>query len=208
MSAVDRVSTTGYHGAGDGFSLVEVVVALSILSLVMLATITGLRTLANTQISLERMTERVDELRTVSSFLRDTFESAHAGSGGAGGLALGAKSKESAYFELTPDALVWKSTILIGENFGGSYLLRLAREEDLLVLQWQEPSVSGKPEDWGRAQMRPLVDEIQEFEISWRGDYRDDWQRDWQRGDVAAWVRLQVRAGGRYWPELIMQVPQ
>jgi general secretion pathway protein J len=191
-----------------GFSLVEVVVALSILSLVLLATITGLRTLANTQVTVERMTQRIDEVRTVSSFLRDTMESAAVSSGGAGGLALGGKSRESAFFELTPDALIWKSTILIGERFGGSYLLRLAREDDLLVLRWQEPGVSGRPGEWGEAQMRTLVDELQEFEISWRGDYRDDWQREWQSGDVAGWVRLQIRAAGRFWPELIMQVPQ
>ena len=191
-----------------GFSLVEVVVALSILSLVLLATVTGLRTLANTQVSLERMTERVDEVRTVSSFLRDTIESAAIGSGGAGGLSLGTTSRESAYFELTSDALVWKSTILIGESFGGSYLLRLAREDDLLVLRWQEPGVSGQPDDWRDAQVRTLADELQEFDISWRKDYRDDWRREWRRGDVAGWVRLQIRAAGRYWPELIMQVPQ
>jgi len=194
---------------GDaGFSLVEVVVALSILSLVLLATVTGLRTLANTQVTVERMTERVDEVRTVSSFLRDTIESAAIGSGNAGGLSMGGSSRQSAYFELTPDALVWKSTILIGENFGGSYLLRLAREEDLLVLRWQEPPITGQPRGWGEAQMRTLVDELEEFEISWRKDYRDDWQREWRRGDEAGWVRLQVRAAGRYWPELIMQVPQ
>ncbi len=100
------------------------------------------------------------------------------------------------------------STILVGERFGGSYLLRLAREDDLLVLRWQEPGVSGQPGDWGEAQMRTLVDELQEFEISWREDYRDDWQREWRHGDVAGWVRLQIRAAGRFWPELIMQVPQ
>ena len=204
--------SVGAHSAwrfrSEGFSLVEVIVALSILSLVLLATITGLRTLANTQVTVERMAERVEEVRTVSSFLRDTMESAAIGSGGAGGLALGSKSREAPYFELTPEALIWKSTVLIGEGFGGSYLLRLAREDDLLVLRWQEPGISGQPGDWRDAQMRTLVDELQEFEISWRGDYRDDWQREWRRGDVAGWVRLQVRAAGRYWPELIMQVPQ
>ena len=193
---------------GTGFSLVEVVVALSILSLLMLATITGLRTLANTQGSLERMTERVDEIRTVSSFLRDTLESAAVVSGSGSRLSLGGIGREEGYFELTPDALTWKSTILIGETFGGSYLLRVAREDDLLVLRWQEPTVSGEPDDWSLAQMRALVDDLQEFEISWREDYRQDWQHEWQRGDVAAWVRLQIKAAGRYWPELIMQVPQ
>jgi general secretion pathway protein J len=193
-----------------GFSLVEVVVALTILSMVMLATITGLRTLANTQGTLERMTERVDELRTVSSFLRDMLESATVGSSGAGAsrLSLGGKSRQSAYFELTPNALIWKTTILIGESFGGSYLLRVAREDDLLVLRWQEPDPSGKPGKWMRAQTRTLADELQEFEISWREKYQDNWQRGWKEGDKVGWVRLQVKVAGRFWPELIMEVPQ
>lgn len=196
------------RGQQAAFTLVEVVVALAILSLVMLTTITGLRTLANTQSTLERITERVDEVRSVSSFLRDTLESAAVGSGDAGGLTLGAKDRESAYFELSPDALAWKSTILIGENFGGSYLLRLAREDDLLVLRWQEPDASGQPGDWSQAQERTLVAGLQEFEMSWRKGYRDEWRQQWEKGDVAGWVRVQVKAADRYWPELIMQVPQ
>ena len=82
-------SDCGRVRGSAGFTLVEVVVALAILSLVMLATITGLRTLANTQVSLVRMTERVDGMRAVSSFLRDTLESAAVGSSSGGGLAMG-----------------------------------------------------------------------------------------------------------------------
>ncbi|MDH4042772.1 MAG: prepilin-type N-terminal cleavage/methylation domain-containing protein [Gammaproteobacteria bacterium] len=196
----------GRGSGGDGFTLVEVVVALSILSLVMLATITGLRTLANTQLSLERMTDRVDGMRAVSGFLRDTLESAAVGGGG--GLSLGGGSRGSAYFEMAPDGLAWKSTILIGEYFGGSYLLRVAREDDLLVLRWQEGDASGQPGDWSEAQARTLVEGLQDFEVSWREDSQGDWRQQWQKGDKVGWVRLQVKAADRYWPELIMQVPQ
>jgi general secretion pathway protein J len=192
-----------------GFTLVEVVVALAILSLVMLTTITGLRTLASTQTALDRMTGRIDQVRTVSSFLRDTLESAAIGSSGAGGLSLGGGDRESAYFELTADSLTWKSTILIGESFGGTYLLRVAREDDLLVLRWQEPGPSGEPEqDWSRAQERILVEDVEEFELAWREEAGDRWQQQWEQGDVAGWVRLQLRASDRYWPDLIMQVPR
>ena len=48
-----------------GFTLIEVVVALSILSLLMLAVISALRTFGNTQVSLEKLTDRVDQMRTV-----------------------------------------------------------------------------------------------------------------------------------------------
>jgi len=193
---------------GDGFTLVEVVVSLAILSLVMLATITGLRTLANTQGTLERITERVDTVRSVSSFLRDTLESA-VGGGGADELTLGGgRAEEVGYFELTDQSLSWNSTVLIGENVGGSYLLRVAREDDLLVLRWQQPDASGRPGDWAAAEARTLAVELEEFDVSWRQHYEDEWRRDWGRDDIAHWVRLQIKTSGRYWPELIVQVSQ
>ena len=191
-----------------GFTLVEVVVALSILSLVMLVTVTGLRTLANTQTALERMTDRIDEVRTVSAFVRDTMESAVVG-GGPGELSLGGSgSEKKGYFALFPDALAWRSTILIGESFGGSYLLRVAREDDLLVLRWQQADARGEPGDWAAADARTLVSDLEEFEVSWRDSYNGEWRQDWVPGDEALWVKLQIRASDRYWPELIMQVPQ
>lgn len=203
-------SVSSDRSVSAGFTLVEVVVALAILSLVMLATITGLRTLANTQVSLGRMTERVDGIRAVSSFLRDTMESAAVGSSSGGGLALGGggSSRESAYLEMAPDGLAWKSTILIGERFGGSYLLRVAREDEQLVLRWQEGDASGQPQDWSQAQARTLVEGLQDFEVSWREHGQSEWQSQWEKGDKVGWVRLQVKAANRYWPELIMQVPQ
>jgi general secretion pathway protein J len=191
-----------------GFTLVEVVVALGILSLVMLVTITGLRTLANTQGALERMTARIDEVRTVSSFLRDTMESAVV-SGGGDELSLGSGTSEDiGYFELSQDGLAWRSTLLIGENFGGSYLLRVAREEDELVLRWQLANARGLPGDWAQADARTLVPDLEELAISWRELPDGEWLQDWRPGDEARWVRLQIRASERYWPELIMQVPR
>ena len=191
-----------------GFTLVEVVVALSILSLVMLVTVTGLRTLANTQTALERMTDRIDEVRTVSAFVRDTMESAVVG-GGPGELSLGGSgSEKKGYFALFPDALAWRSTILIGESFGGSYLLRVAMEDDLLVLRWQQADARGEPGDWAAADARTLVSDLEEFEVSWRDSYNGEWRQDWVPGDEALWVKLQIRSSDRYWPELIMQVPQ
>ena len=57
-----------------GFTLVEVIVALGIFSLIMLATVSGYRTLGNTASTINHMTDRTDELRSVSTFLREAFE--------------------------------------------------------------------------------------------------------------------------------------
>ena len=202
----------GRNGGGraaGGFTLVEVVVALTILSLIMLATVTALRTLANTQGTLERVTARIDEVRTVSGFLRDLMEAAVAGEGGGGsGLSLGGPSRQSAYFEIGADALAWKATVLFGEGFGGTYLVQVVREEDLLLLRWLEPPSMSVQLDWSQAANRPLVLGLEEFAVAWRENHDQPWQQEWVKGDKARWVRLQIKAAGRYWPELIMQVPQ
>ena len=203
---VSSVITESAHvGRQRGFTLVEVMVALTVLSLVMLATITGLRTLANTQVAIERMTNRVDEVRTVSGFLRETLESAVVGVNRSR-LSTGGPRTEATYFEASHESLAWKATVLFGESYGGSYLVRVAREDGRLVLRWQEPTQSGRPEDWNKADSRTLVNDLDEFKLSFRMEFTDPWIEEINRNAVPALVRLQVRAAGRYWPDLIFRV--
>lgn len=188
-----------------GFTLVEVMVALTILTLVMLATVTGLRTLGNTQVAIERLTGRVDEMRSVSSFLRDTLNSAVTGSD-SGGLTLGGGRGEQTIFEVGPNALMWKAVVLFGEGFGGSYVVRVAGEGGELVLRWQEQNRYGELEDWNNAPSRTLVSGLQEFTVAYRREPGEAWRSDWDGLGAPGWVRLRIRAADRYWPDLVMQV--
>lgn len=189
-----------------GFTLVEVMVALTILSMVLLGTVTGMRTLGNTQASIERATERVDEIRTVSGFLRQLMESAVVG--GKGGLTLGGGSLEATYFRLGTGFVEWKTNLMFGEAYGGVHLVRIADEEGQLMLRWLEPEQKQPDEErWLDAPSRPLVDDLEEFNLLARGDFRADWTGDWEESAMApALVRLQIKSSGRYWPDLIMQV--
>ncbi len=189
-----------------GFTLVEVMVALSILSLVLLATVSGLRTLGNTQAAIERKTMRVDEVRTVSGFLRDLMESALVGS--EGGLTLGGGSRDSTYFKLSGGGAEWKSTILFGESFGGTYVVRVAEEEQELVLRWQEPAAAGRePDSWEDTPSRVLVRDLEEFSVVVKEEFQGDWTDSWTEVALApALVRMQIKSAGRYWPDLILQV--
>ena len=192
--------------AQRGFTLVEVMVALTILTMVLLGTVTGLRTLGNTQVSLERVTARVDEIRTVSEFLRDLMESTVVS--GKGGLTLGGGSREATYFRLSDQAVEWKTNLLFGEGYGGAYIVRVAKEDSQLVLRWLEPqTVKPDAELWASAPAKTLVREVDEFSLAVREDYWLDWQPRWKNSAAApALVRLQIKSSGRFWPDLIMQV--
>lgn len=193
----------------QGFTLVEVVVALAVMSLIMLATITGMRTLGNTQGAIDRQTERVDELRTISSFLRDTLESTVVG-GTSGGLGFAgqANSSGTTFFEMEPKALIWKSTVQFGEGYGGSHFLRVAQEENALVLRWQELTDSGVPEKWEKAASRVMVHKLEEFDLEYRREFDSEWSGKWDRRGLPALVKARLKVAGRYWPDLIMQVPR
>ena len=149
----------------------------------------------------------MDEIRSVSNFLRDLMESTVVGSD-SGGLSLGASSGGSTYFKLREQGVEWKSTVLFGEAFGGTHIVRVAMEGEQLVLRWAEPSVNGRgPDDWSNMPSRTLVSDLEEFAIAVRREYDTDWIGEWKEPRIApALVRMQIKSAGRFWPDLIMQV--
>lgn len=193
------------QGAVGGFTLVEVLVAVTILSMVMLATVTGLRTLASSQIALERQIDRNDALRSVSSFLRDALEAAVVGSN-TGGLSVGGGLSERTVFEMAPDQLIWKTTMLFGESEGGSYVVRVALESTAIVLRWQQYDAQGQLASWNIAPSRTLVDSVQSFSVAYRRELDGVWLDRWDGRGAPQWVRLRVQSGQRYWPDIIMEV--
>lgn len=193
--------------AERGFTLIEVLVSVTILSMVMLATVTGLRTLARTQVSLEAVSTRNDQLRAVSSFLRDAFESAVIGSS-SGGLSLGGDRGGATVFETAPESMIWKTGLRFGESSGGSYVVRVARESANLVLRWQQPDQRGELRPWNNVSSRTLVDNLQEFSVNYRRRVGGDWQSDWDDRGPPGWVRLRIQTADRYWPDLVMEVAQ
>jgi len=189
-----------------GFTLVEVIVSLAVLSLIMLATVSALRTFANTQTSLDKLTLRIDEVRTVSSFLRDALDST-VYAGGAEKLSLGGRGeKEFAYFAGTSSTFSWKAPVLFGEGYGGTFLLQLSHEEDEMLLRWQEPLPTNVRPEWTDTESRVLVSSVEEFQVKYLPDFGREWVTGWHSAESPALIKMTIKAGGRYWPDLIMQV--
>lgn len=180
-------------------------VSVTILSLVMLATVTGLRTLASTQVSLGKVTDRNDEIRSVSSFLRDALESAVVGSS-SGGLTVGGGGSELTVFEASSDQLMWKTTMMFGERAGGSFVVRVAQEPPDIVLRWQKMGAGGRVGDWNKAPARTLVRDVGEFTVAYRREFGGQWISQWDGRGPPGWVRLRIRAAERYWPDIVMEV--
>jgi general secretion pathway protein J len=194
-----------------GFTLVEVMVSLAVLSLLMLATVSALRTFANTQGSLERKISRVDEIRSVSSFLRQALQSnvVAQAQGESGGLSLGgAPPSQSAFFRGTPRSVEWKAPMMFGEGYGGTFLIRVGREANQLTLRWQDPpdDDDGFEPDWRDTPVRVVIDNLEEFSVAYRLDYKEGWKEGIAIESPPVMVRLAIKSSGRYWPDLIAEV--
>ncbi|MEO1079804.1 MAG: prepilin-type N-terminal cleavage/methylation domain-containing protein [Pseudomonadota bacterium] len=188
-----------------GFTLIEVMVSITILSLVMLLTVSGLRTLASSQTRIEAKTERNDELRLVSTFLRDLLGSS-VSPGPVVSLSLGGGSRPDTYFEAMRDAFAWKAPMTMGENAGGRFLLRLSREDSALVLRWLPDEERVQFPQWNKATAKTLVDDITTFETAYRSERDGPWSADWPAQLTPRWVRIRVQKDGRYWPDIVIDL--
>lgn len=188
-----------------GFTLIEVLIALTLFSLIMLSTVTGFRTLARTQLATDEVLLRNDEVRAVSTFLRDAFESAVLGST-RGSTSVGGSPRQRTVFALNETSMEWRTGLQFGESTGGAYIVRVAREGDDLTLRWQQMDRFGRLQPWEEVPARTLVEEIQEFSIAYRPAYGDPWLTEPPTTRAPEWVRLRIRKADRYWPDLVMEV--
>ena len=191
-----------------GFTLLEVLVALTLLSMIMVATITALRTLGNTKTTIEQVTERIDGIRVVSEFLRNTIGAAmpvaRVGSSSEEFLDAGAYGT---YFTGDATHLMWVSPLVAGADMGGAYVMQLALIEDRLELRWHPYQSDVAAVNWNELEPRVLLKSVEELQIGYLAAYGQDWLELWpgaQRNPVA--VRINLKSAAKYWPELVMRL--
>lgn len=193
---------------GRGFTLIEVMVALTLLSMIMVATIAAMRTLGNTRTSVAQLTGRVDEIRVLSEFLRTTIGAAmpvarvgHSETTFAEGASYGT------YFGGDAASLIWVAPLVAGADMGGVFIMYLARVDETLELRWLPYQKDVQAIDWGTVEPRKLLQAVEEFQVGYLAAYGQDWLDVWessQRNPVA--VRINIRASGKYWPELVIRL--
>ena len=190
-----------------GFTLLEMIVALVLLSLIMASTVAAMRTFGNTGATVEKLTGRVEEIRAVSDFLRRSIGDAmpvyRAPGAGAGFL----EDDRGGIFFLGDDRhMFWVAPLVAGTAHGGMHAMELRVEDDALQLRWQPYRPDGTLGAWPEAGARTLVSGVEALRIDYRGDYGQPWESVWTGTEAhPVAVRINLVAAGRHWPELVIR---
>ncbi len=180
-----------------GFTLVEVVVALTVMSLLVLATLSAVRTLGDTHSRVESTTQRLDEMRLVSQFLRNSMRQA---------VPLQTVNRPAGYILGGPRELNWIAPLQGVEGVAGLQYMRLFLDGATLKIQFVPFHPALERPDWGAAKAHPLLHEVSEVALSFRETAQEPWQAQWGEQETALpqALRLQLRVRERYWPDLIV----
>ncbi|WP_339615952.1 prepilin-type N-terminal cleavage/methylation domain-containing protein [uncultured Gilvimarinus sp.] len=185
-----------------GFTLIEVVVSITILSLIVLATVTAMRTLANTQERLEQKAEQSSQMQMVVRYLRKTLSDAQSITW----YKFGAPAGQYFYGDESYVQVV--SPLAIAGRTGGLWTSHLSVKEGRLVLKL----ISGlQLPDWsGDGLSYVLLSNIDAFSIAYRSNRYSEWVSDWDGLDekpdlgIPSHVKIKLKVAGRYWPDIIV----
>lgn len=195
------MSRSKYMKKQKGFTLVEVVIALTILSLIMLTTLTALRTFADTQEKLQRVTARLDEMRLVTKLLRRTIGQA---------VPVSRVKQEEAfgsYFFGDESELFW-TTPMPGPGLGGLKVLHLAADTNgQLTLQIADYLTAAEEPEWSSLDHHILVEDLDSLLLAYREGPEFDWVEQWELSPASPYsVKMLISAHGRYWPEIVINL--
>jgi len=190
-----------------GFTLIEVIIALALMSLIMLGLVSAFSTLGKTATRLDERAGASGREWLLSEFLRESLSSSTGqfrrqrddGS-------------ETVYFHGDADSLQWLGLMPARHGVGGLYLFSLdleaARGGGNLLLRY-EPYVKDAAPGAVGVETLVLVEKVGELRIAYqskpeRVDEDPVWLDAWTEDEkLPARVRIDLVAGGTRWPPVI-----
>jgi general secretion pathway protein J len=196
-----------------GFTLLEILVVMSLLSVVMLALGAALRTVARSEASIDRRLNRADEFRVAVSFLKGAL-----GYVSARKMVVPAQVGGSPFlFAAGPEDVSWVGVMPARYGAGGRTFFRLAVEQtslngvsdSALAIRFAPLPLSGQPNfpDWSQAEVRVLVSGVSSFSIQYE-DARTSpsvWSPDWSNIErLPERLVLSVQTTTGPWPQFVI----
>lgn len=187
-----------------GFTLLEVIVVMALLSLIMLAMGSALRTTAQTEERIDARLALTDELRVASDFLRGVLGRISAQQGSA------RPEPGASRFAFVggPQEMGWLGVMPARHGVGGRHHFRLAIEPQGLVLRYLPWQGEQQP-DWGRSESYVLVAGATALALRFE-DAREQpsqWVAQWTAPDALPQrVVLAVQTAQGPWPDLVVNM--
>lgn len=195
-----------------GFTLLELLVVMTLLSVIMLGLVSAMRTMAQTENKIDQRLARLDEIRVARTFLQQILTRVSATTLDAPG----ATGQTIIPFVATTDSLTWVGILPARPNVGGRHFFRLAiedtpagRELMLRFAPWQPDRVFA---DWSTAEARVLIRGVSQMSIQTQGlppqgrNPAQAWPQGWQNGwpitdALPEHLRLNLTDAQGAWPE-------
>ena len=184
-----------------GMTLVEVMVASVVFAMVMLATITAMRTFATSYERIVAAGAEANVLREVSHFLRESLRNAVA---------------ESSNFRGDKRQLMWLAPLDRAGSAGGLQHMRLRRQGDELILSfapYDSERPQGEEPPWGDfVADYPLIRDVQRFELAYKMEADSAWVgaaihtlADGNEADQVPWeIRISIETSSSVWPPILV----
>jgi len=182
-----------------GMTLVEVIVATTLFSMIMLATVTALRTFALTYDRVQQEAERTSQIREGDRFIRQALHDAVNADG---------------LFEGSSSMLHWVAPVdRAGAAAGLQHIQLLVREEQMLV-SFAPLRASLEAPDWGQvAPDFPLLQDLENLAFSYQAEPLGEWSSRFEPSDESTnylpWaVKLELVLAGKAWPPIVVCLEQ
>lgn len=190
-----------------GFTLIELVIAITLMGLTLVALYSGLRLGLNSWNSGEQHAETINHLRATQEFLRRQLAQSMTV------YQTNEQQEQTVVFSGGPDRIEFVAPMMIHLGQGGLYRIRVEARDGRLWLRWRR-YVRNDPEA-GEEQERVLLDQVSAVEWAYFGTDPEDqsgqkpqnpprWRSEWTIAEHRPLlVRLTLNLGGQPWPDLV-----
>jgi general secretion pathway protein J len=190
-----------------GFTRVELLVVMTLMSLIALAMAGAMRTMAQVEGRVDARLLRTDDLRVAAGFIRSTL-----GRVSLRKLEPPPPLGQNLYlFAAGPEALTWVGVMPARPGAGGRNVFRLALETvesgPALVIRFAPMPDTAAIPDWTGAESRVLLQEVTGFSIAYQDGRQSpaEWLAQWSVPDrLPARVKLSVQTSSGGWPDLVI----
>lgn len=198
-----------------GFTLVEVVVALTLLTLLLAGLVSALRSFGQTSVRLEAQTLANDDMRLVGGLLQRALARSSPRP-----RMDAVERRGQLWFEGNASAVAWLGHLPARHGAGGLTHLKIERlppadqseTGGLLMLRMARFDDDQTAPSWRAEERRVLLDHVDALTLKYQGlneAGEEVWFEEWmEQSSLPSMVEVTLTVAGRPWPPIVVQVEQ